>query len=196
MALINIFYKKTPSILAKTGYLAFLTLFFILNISNSYAQILSKEDVAQIPIQPQDSNLRTSFWDWTLFKTSRKGRQVCYIASTPIIRTQDHLLRGEPYFLVTNIPNDADEITTSSGFIYKATSDVEISFGSKKFYLFPYMAVAWADNSNDDIDIIKEMQKSDEMTISGLTRDNITFQDTYSLIGFSKAYFRLKEECK
>ena len=61
--------------------------------------------------------------------------------------------RGEPFFLVTNIENDADEISTSSGFIYNKNSNVELTFGIKKYYLFPYKTVSWANDKNDDADI-------------------------------------------
>jgi len=141
-------------------------------------------------------NEQISFHDWTFFKTDRGDLTVCYIASTPIRKVGYFERRGEPYFLVTNIVNDADEVTASSGFIYKSSSDVEVSFGAKKFYLFAYMAISWANDVNEDLDIIKEMQKSDEMTVTGRTRDNKIVHDTYSLIGFSKAYFKLKDECK
>ena len=139
---------------------------------------------------------QAKFQDWNVFKTNRGDRVVCYAVSIPIKKSDNYNRRGEPYLLVTSLINDADEVTASSGFIYKEFSDVEFSFGSKKFYLFPYMAVAWANNTNDDIDIIKEMQKSEELTITGLTRDNKIANDTYSLIGFAQAYAKLQEVCK
>ena len=139
--------------------------------------------------------LQAKYQDWNVFKTERGDRTVCYVASTPIKREGSYDKRGEPYFLVTDISNDADEISTSSGFIYKKKSDVEISFGSKKFYLFPYMTVAWANDKNDDIDIIKEMQKSEEIIVTGVARDGKIATDTYSLVGFAKAYAKMKATC-
>lgn len=141
-------------------------------------------------------DLQAKFWDWSVFKSGRGDKTVCYIVSLPIKRGGNFLHRGEPYLLVTNLVNDSDEVSVSSGFIYKQTSDIQMSFGSKKFYLFPYMAIAWASDSNDDIDIIKEMQKSEEVTIVGTTRDNKISNDTYSLIGFAQAYAKLKDICK
>ena len=141
-------------------------------------------------------DMQADFVDWSFFKTTRGDMTICYLASTPIKNSGYLDRRGEPYFLVTDVVDDADEVTASSGFIYKASSDVEVSFGSRKFYLFPYLAVAWANDVNDDLDIIKEMQKSDEMIVSGTSRDNKVTHDTYSLIGFAKAYQKLKKECK
>lgn len=141
-------------------------------------------------------DLQAKFKDWSVFKSDRGDSVICYAVSIPIKEEGNFLHRGEPYLMVTNLLNDSDEVSASSGYIYKPTSDIEISFGSKKFYLFPYMALAWASDSNDDIDIIKEMQKSEEVTITGTTRDNKTSNDTYSLIGFAQAYAKLKEVCK
>ena len=93
--------------------------------------------------------------DWSVFKTNRGDKEICYMASTPIESRGGHGKSGESYFLVTNIVNDADEISAASGFVFKEKSDVELSFGSKKFYLFPYLTLAWANDKNDDIDIIK-----------------------------------------
>ena len=135
------------------------------------------------------------FYDWNVFKTKRANQTVCYIAATPMKREGTYDKRGEPFFLVTDIENDADEITASGGFIYNKNSNVEVSFGSKKYYLFPYRNLAWANDKSDDIEIIKEMQKTADMVISGVGRDGKVSVDTYSLIGFAKAYEKLKQEC-
>ncbi|OFX12255.1 MAG: hypothetical protein A3G22_06905 [Alphaproteobacteria bacterium RIFCSPLOWO2_12_FULL_40_11] len=136
------------------------------------------------------------FHDWNVFKSERGDRIVCYTASTPTKREGNYDKRGEPFFLVTNIEDDADEISASSGFIYNQNSNVEVSFATKKFYLFPYKAMAWANDKNDDIDIIKEMQKSSDMIITGIARDGKIAVDTYSLIGFAASYRKLKEVCE
>lgn len=140
--------------------------------------------------------LQSKFHDWNVFKTERGDRVVCYAASTPIKRDGNYDKRGEPFFLVTNIENDADEISVSSGFIFNKKSDVEASFGSKKFYLFPYKTMAWANDKNDDIDVIKEMQKHEEMVVTGIARDGKIAKDTYSLIGFANAYESMKKICQ
>ena len=93
--------------------------------------------------------LQGKFHDWNVFKTERGDKIVCYSASIPVKREGSYDKRGEPFFLVTNVENDADEISLSSGFIYNKNSNVEISFGSKKFYLFPYKTMAWANDKNE-----------------------------------------------
>lgn len=140
--------------------------------------------------------LQGKFHDWNVFKAERGDQIVCYSASTPIKREGNYDKRDESFFLVTNIENDADEISASSGFIYNKNSNVEISFGSKKFYLFPYKTMAWANDKNDDIDIIKEMQKHEDMVVTGVARDGKIATDTYSLIGFAQSYVKLQQVCK
>ena len=140
--------------------------------------------------------LQARFQDWRVFKTERGDKVVCYIASTPIKSEGNFDKRGEPFFLVTNIENDADEISASSGFIYNKNSNVELTFGIKKYYLFPYKTVSWANDKNDDADIIKEMQNNAEMIVNGVARDGKIAVDTYSLIGFVNSYKKLKEICQ
>ena len=124
------------------------------------------------------------------------GKYYCYILSIPIHKHGNKILRGESYAVVSDIENDTSEITIVSGYIYKKTANVEMSFGAHKYYLFPYMATAWTYSRNDDIDIIKEMQQNDEFIVSAMTINNKMTNDSYSLIGFTQAYFKLKEICK
>jgi len=136
------------------------------------------------------------FQDWSIFKVDRGGKHVCYIASLPIKLDGNYGKRGEPFFLVTNIENDADEISVASGFIFNKNSNVEVSFGSKKYYLFPHDATAWANNKNEDIDIIKEMQKHEDVVVTSVSREGKVVNDTYSLVGFVQAYKKMKQICQ
>ncbi|MBM3579741.1 MAG: hypothetical protein FJX34_03090 [Alphaproteobacteria bacterium] len=140
----------------------------------------------------QNLNSVGNFQDWSLFRTGN----LCYLISTPISSSGNFNKRGEAFFLVTGIKNDADEISTTSGFLYKNNSEAELSFGSKKFYLFPHQAFAWAHDKSSDINIIKEMQKNTDMVVTGIAKDGKLASDTYSLIGFSQAYADLKKICK
>jgi hypothetical protein len=140
--------------------------------------------------------LQGKFQDWSLFKIKKDEQYFCYITSIPIRSDGNYDKRGEPFFLVTNIENDADEISLSSGFIFNKNSDVEVSFGSKKFYLFPYKSIAWANDKSEDINILKEMQKNEDMIVSGVSVEGKIAADTYSLIGFSQSYKALQQTCK
>jgi hypothetical protein len=157
----------------------YLPIFFLLFCQELYAQELIER-----------------FYDWSLFRGKRINDEICYLAATPMKTDGNYDKRGEPFFLVSLVKDDADEISVSSGFIYKSSSNVEVSFGSKKFYLFPYDATAWSNKKSDDIDILKEMQKSSDLVVSGVTRDGKMAIDSYSLIGFVKAYRKMQEVCR
>ena len=143
----------------------------------------------------QNRELKNKFQDWYFFKTNNGDQEICYLLSTPI-STQRDALRSKAFFVVTNNKDDADEISTSSGFIYKQNSNVELSFGSNRFYLFPYRNFAWANDKNEDIDIIKEMQKKDVMSITAISKNDKIVIDNYSLIGFFQAYRNMKQNCE
>ncbi len=40
------------------------------------------------------------------------------------------------------------------------------------------------------------MQKHDDMVVNASSYDSKAALDTYSLIGFKEAYFKMKEDCK
>ena len=140
------------------------------------------------------SDLQAKFQDWSVFMTNRGDKILCYTMSLPI-----KLSSGEgrnSFLMVTNVENDADEISLSSGVIYQKDSDVEMSFGDSKFNLLPVKARAWTYNKNDDIEIIKQMQNSSDVVISAISEIHKNISETYSLIGFSQAYKKMKEICK
>ena len=139
--------------------------------------------------------LQAKFQDWSVFKTNRGDKEVCYIASAPVKKNNVFRRRGEPYFIVTNIKNDASEINVSSGFIYNKNYDVELSFYKRKFYLFPYRDNAWSDSLDDDVEVTKEMQRHEEMTVTGMTESGEMSVDIYSLVGFKKAYKTMRKLC-
>jgi len=139
---------------------------------------------------------RGKFADWGFFTIDSGRQKICYIISLPIKKDGNYNKRGEPYFLVINSAGNIDEITISSGYIYKEGSEIELSFGLKKINAFTYKNLAWAYNKTNDIDIIKEMRENLDVVISGVSKNNQYSQDTYSLIGFNKAFNAMKESCR
>ncbi len=147
------------------------------------------------PMPTKAQSVKMDFFDWTFYREDREDGFICYLLSTPLNSSYYEGRKGEPFFLVTNVKNSADEIVTSSGYSYKNSVDIQLSFGDKKYYLFPYSGLAWTFDANDDLDVIKEMQQNAKMVVSGVARNNQNTHDTYSLIGFAKAYQKLKEVC-
>jgi hypothetical protein len=142
--------------------------------------------------------LQGKFANWSVFAADsykKKTPKICYMISLPIKKDGNYYRRGEPYFLITNSVDNIDEITISSGYVYKEGSEVELSFGLKKFNSFTYKSLAWANSKTDDIDIIKEMRRNLDVVVLGVNKKNQYSSDTYSLIGFDQAYGKMKEVC-
>ena len=143
--------------------------------------------------------LQGKFADWSVFTTNfttgKSQKRICYMVSLPIKKDGNYYRRGEPYFLVTNSSDNIDEITIASGYVYKEASEVELSFGLKKFNAFTYKSLAWANSKSDDIDVIKEMRRNLDVVVLGVNKKSQYSSDTYSLIGFNQAYGKMKEIC-
>ncbi len=163
-------------------------IFSLLFIALLFPDVLAKENLIS-------QELRGKFVDWSVFTADFGEKKICYMISLPIKKNGNYYHRGEPYVLITNSVDDIDEVTISSGYNYKESSEVELSFGLKKFNTFTYKDLAWANNKTDDIDIIKEMRRGLDVVISGVNKQNKYSSDTYSLIGFNQAYGRMKEVC-
>jgi len=140
--------------------------------------------------------LQGKFQDWSVFKINHNNKIVCYIASIPIGTSGNIKKEGEPFFLVTKINEDSDEISSSLGAIIASDSNAELSIGNQKYVLFPYQSMLWANNKTDDINIIKAMQQQADFTITAVLDNAKNFVDTYSLIGFNESYQLMKKICK
>ena len=135
------------------------------------------------------------FLNWSVFSTQMAGKEICYSISLPIKNEGNYNKRGQPYILITNIGGNIQEISVASGYNYKENSEVELSFGLKKFSIFTYKNLAWSNSKSDDIEILKAMRVYDDVIISATTKDNRYSKDTYSLLGFLKAYKKMLELC-
>ena len=66
----------------------------------------------------------------------------------------------------------------------------------KKFQLFTSGSRAWSFSPSDDEKIIKFLKKSIKMKVVGTSSRGTITSDTFSLMGFSKAYQKINEACK
>lgn len=141
-----------------------------------------------------------SFRDWTVFTIQQDGARVCYVTSAPISKKGNYKRRGEPYLLVTHRGKDKAEISVSSGYPYKQGSDVKLSVG-KKFTSSLFTTdetpnIAWAESEEEDANIVQHMIKGSDLEVRGNSRLGTYSVDTYSLMGFTSAYKRMKSLCE
>ena len=74
-------------------------------------------------------------------------------------------------------------------------SHSEILIDQKKFQLFTSGSRAWSFSPSDDEKIINFLKKSMKMKVVGTSSRGTITTDTFSLLGFSKAYKKISEAC-
>jgi len=134
---------------------------------------------------------------WSAFRYKEDGETVCYMASTPKKAEGDYTTRGDVFAIVTHRPasNRIGEVSISAGYSYKEESSVRLKIGSKGWDLFTDGTSAWAPTAVEDKAIVKAMRAGSSMVVKGTSgRDTLT-TDTYSLLGFSKAYGAINKAC-
>jgi hypothetical protein len=135
--------------------------------------------------------------DWSAFRYAEGDGSVCYMASQPKKDEGDYQTRGEIYAIITHRPaeNRVAEVSIVAGYTYKEESAVEVKIGSKSWELFTDGANAWAPTPEEDIALVKAMKGGSSMIVKGTSSRDTETTDTYSLLGFSKAYAAISKAC-
>src|SRR5215813_4749354 len=137
-----------------------------------------------------------TFGDWQALTYEENGKPVCYVVSEPTKKEGQYTTRGQVYALVTHRPADKklNVFTIISGYDYKEGSEVLLEIGDQKFTLFTQESMAWAQDE-DDPKIVAAMKKGTGMVVHGTSSRSTDTVDTYSLMGFSKAFDAISEAC-
>jgi hypothetical protein len=138
------------------------------------------------------------FNDWSAYAEGEGKNLACMAVSKPKKAEGNYKRRGEVFAVITHLPgqNKWNEFSIIAGYNFKADSNPEVTIGDAKFQLFTSGSRAWSFSPPDDEKIIKFLKSSMKMKVVGTsTRGTIT-TDTYSLLGFSKAYQRINDACQ
>lgn len=135
--------------------------------------------------------------DWSAFRYKQDGETVCYMASSPKKAEGDYTTRGDIFAIVTHRPasNRIGEVSIDAGYTYQKDSSVRLKIGAKSWDLFTNGSSAWAPTATDDQAIVKAMRAGSSMTVKGTSSRGTLTTDTYSLLGFSKAYAAISKAC-
>lgn len=155
--------------------------------------------VLSIPYQSQAQQLLGSYNQWNVFNLNQQGKNMCYIATTPLKgKTQGSFKkRGEPYLLVTSVSTTRDEVSTSSGFPYQEKSEVIVTIDNRPFKLFTKGEISWAyEDGVQDQAMVNAMKQGSLLSVKGTSMRGTFSKDFYSLAGFSRAYQHMKTNCK
>jgi hypothetical protein len=134
--------------------------------------------------------------DWASYKFIEDGKPVCYVASTPKKDEGKYTKRGDIFARVSHWPghNEFDQVSIVAGYKYKEGSTVDVNIDGTKFTLEPVDDVAWAHDQDDSL-LVKAMIKGRGMVVRGTSWRGTKTKDTYSLLGFSKAYEDIGKAC-
>jgi invasion protein IalB len=150
----------------------------------------------------QNPKLIGSYSDWKALTFQEQGasqaetKSGCYTIAEPIRKEGAYSTRGRVYALVTHRPTDKklNVITIIAGYEFKEGSGVTVEVGDEKFSLFTQQDMAWA-SDEDDAKIVDAMKKGSDMVVHGVSAKGAETTDTYSLIGFTKAYNAIGQAC-
>jgi invasion protein IalB len=137
------------------------------------------------------------FGDWSAFRFKENDNTACYMASQPTKAEGDYTSRGDIYGLVTHRPAEdrRDEVSFIAGYDYKTNSLVAVSISGADWQLFTHKDGAWAESETEDKKLVQAMIKGSTMVVKGTSSRGTVTTDTYSLIGFTKAYQAISKAC-
>ena len=150
------------------------------------------------PGQKLFSKELAKFNDWTAFAEGEGKNLACMAVSKPKKLEGDYSKRGDVFAIVTHLPGQKkwNEFSVVAGYNYKTNSNPDIFIDQKKFQLFTSGSRAWSFSPSDDEKIIKFLKKSMKMKVVGTSSRGTITSDTFSLMGFSKAYQKINQACK
>ena len=145
-----------------------------------------------------ESKELAKFNDWSAFAEGEGKNLACMAVSKPKKAEGNYSRRGDVFAIVTHLPgqNKWNEFSIVAGYNYQPNSNPDVTIGDMKFQLFTSGSRAWSFSPSEDEKIVKFLKNSMKMKVVGTSSRGTITSDTYSLVGFSKAYQKISEACK
>ena len=145
-----------------------------------------------------ESKELAKFNDWSAFAEGEGKNLACMAVSKPKKAEGNYSRRGDIFAIVTHLPgqNKWNEFSIVAGYNYQPNSNPDVTIGDMKFQLFTSGSRAWSFSPSEDEKIVKFLKNSMKMKVVGTSSRGTITSDTYSLVGFSKAYQKISEACK
>jgi hypothetical protein len=155
--------------------------------------------VATGPARAANPTPIDKFSDWIAQTYDDGGKTLCYATSSPKKQAGNFKSRGNPYVAITHAPQSGvrDQVSYIAGYELKPNSEVKLTVGKESFSLSVLQKDrAWAKDADVDKAMIEAMRKGNSLTVKGTSSRGTEITDTYSLLGFSKAYQAIGAACK
>lgn len=135
--------------------------------------------------------------DWSAFAVMEGGKPVCYVGSEPQKAEGNYKKRGDTFILITHRPAEKaiGVFSLNAGYTYKPGSEVEAVIGGLSLRLFTDGSYAWAYDAKADAALVKAMKGGKSLVVKGTSSRGTETTDTYSLKGFTAAYFAASKAC-
>ncbi len=148
-------------------------------------------------VQAAEPKFLGSYRDWEAYRLTENGNRICYVASQPKKMEGKYKKRGDVAVFVTHRPanRERDVVNFQAGYTFKNGSSVEVAIDDRKFSLFTKDDTAWARSEGDERAIVKAMIKGKRMAVRGMSSRGTRTTDTYSLLGFTRAYKKINQAC-
>ena len=123
-----------------------------------------------------------------------KENDYCYIGSLPVnSEVPEGKKRGDVYILVYRINKNPEAIVQINfGYPYKNEEPVRVLIDKKDHSFYSDEDSAW---TNKDTEVIYAMKKGINLTVFGISSRGTKTIDTYTLGGFTSAYYKLTNDC-
>lgn len=147
-----------------------------------------------------EPKLIDTFQHWSVYSDGSGASRVCWVLSTPRewAGSREGLQRGDIQLTVSVRPaqNVASEVSYNSGYPFEAGSLVEVDVASDRFQLFTAGENAWTQSPEEDAQAVAAFQKGISAVVRGTSARGNTTTDSFSLLGFTRAWQRAGEVCK
>ena len=127
--------------------------------------------------------------EWSFKKVNGNA---CSIFQIPLTEKGDYTQRGTVLFYVFK-DDSAEYVRVDAGYPYDSNKYVKVAIDGNNYQFFGENDSAWS--MKDDRIIIDAMKAGKGMTVVGHSKRGTKTTDTYTLIGFTKAYEALQNDC-
>ncbi len=155
-----------------------------------------------------------NYADWSVWAITEKELKICYISSEPKKRDPwqiDDERQGRPAVIVGREvdplavepdPVVFEAIVVQTGYRFDDESTVRVTLGEAQYELLTDGVEAgtrleedWAARREAATAVVEQMHRHEAMVIEGISETGLRSRDSYSLMGFSRAYQTMVQEC-